>query len=269
MTKSPNDQIVSTDQTTPWPNDSTAGPVTERRRQPRVSTVPPPPPPPPSLEDYEAIIGRSRLDELHFLARARRNKSVKMVNSTAMGGGVAEMLNRLIPLLNELEVATRWDVITGGNDFFEVTKGFHNALHGGEYHLSQEAMQIFLMYNEQNRQRMEFIEDLFVIHDPQPAGLIRARAEPGPLDLALSYRPVESAPRGMGISAALHRAVRRRHLFLPGVLPPARHSAISLLSLHRSAGGKEPGIGGKLRAEGVRRFRHGPCAAGGHADLAL
>ena len=53
-----------------------------------------------------------------------------MVNSTAVGGGVAENPSRLIPLLGELEVPTRWDVITGGNDFFEVTKAFHNALQG-------------------------------------------------------------------------------------------------------------------------------------------
>lgn len=161
-------------------NRETAGapaeaPPRERRRKPRISQTPPAPPPPPKLDDYEPIIGRSQLDELRFLARQLRTKTAKMVNSTAVGGGVAEMLNRLIPLLNELEVATKWEVITGGNDFFEVTKGFHNALHGGEYHLTREAMQIFLMYNEQNRQRMEFVEDLFVIHDPQPAALIAAK----------------------------------------------------------------------------------------------
>src|SRR5690348_2682207 len=150
-------------------------PPRERRRKPRISETPPLPPPPPCLADYEPIIGKPQLDELHFLARSVRGKTVKMVNSTSMGGGVAEMLNRLIPLLNELEVQTKWDVITGGNDFFEITKGFHNALHGGEYVLTKEAKEIFMMYNEQNRQRMQFVEDLFVIHDPQPAGLIRAR----------------------------------------------------------------------------------------------
>ena len=92
-----------------------------------------------------------------------------------MGGGVAEMLNRLVPLLSELEVATHWDVITGGNDFFEVTKAFHNALHGAPYELTKAAQEIFLMYNEQNRERMKFEEGLVVIHDPQPVGLIRSR----------------------------------------------------------------------------------------------
>ncbi len=157
------------------PKSATQAPPRERRRKPRISETPPVPPPPPCLADYEPIIGKPQLDELHFLARSVRGKTVKMVNSTSMGGGVAEMLNRLIPLLNELEVHTKWDVITGGNDFFEITKGFHNALHGGEYVLTKEAKEIFMMYNEQNRQRMQFVEDLFVIHDPQPAGLIRAR----------------------------------------------------------------------------------------------
>ena len=98
-----------------------------------------------------------------------------MVNSTAVGGGVAEMLNRLVPLLSELEVPARWEVITGGNDFFEVTKAFHNALQGAPFALTQAAKDIFLMYNEQNRRRMEFSEDLVVIHDPQPASLILSR----------------------------------------------------------------------------------------------
>jgi trehalose synthase len=129
------------------------------------------------LQDYAPIIGKSQLDELYYLATAVRGKHVKMVNSTAVGGGVAEMLNRLVPLLDELEVHTRWEVITGGNDFFEVTKSFHNALHGAEYALTQAARDVFLQHNELNRQRMTFDEDVVVIHDPQPAGLIASKTD--------------------------------------------------------------------------------------------
>src|SRR5438067_8153838 len=155
---------------------TTAPPIERRKRpRPKISETPPAPPPPPKLSDYEPIVGKAELDELRFLAQRLRGRTVKMVNSTAVGGGVAEILNRLIPLMNELEVQTKWEVITGGNDFYEVTKGFHNALHGGEYNVTKEVLDIFMMYNEQNRQRMEFVEDLFVIHDPQPAGLIRSR----------------------------------------------------------------------------------------------
>ena len=154
---------------------ATEAPFRERRKHPRISETPPAPAPPPKLQDYVPIIGQAYVDELRYLGQRLRGKTLKMVNSTAVGGGVAEILNQLIPLMNELEVSTKWEVITGGNDFFEVTKGFHNALHGGEYILTKEAKEIFLHYNEQNRQRMEFVEDLVVIHDPQPAGLIASK----------------------------------------------------------------------------------------------
>jgi trehalose synthase len=98
-----------------------------------------------------------------------------MVNSTAVGGGVAEILNRLIPLMRELGVTPRWDVITGGNDFFEITKAFHNALHGGPYDGRPQDFETFLAYNEQNRQRLSFDSEFTVIHDPQPVALIDAR----------------------------------------------------------------------------------------------
>ena len=146
------------------------------RRKPYISDTPPPAPPAPRLADYEPIIGTSQLDELRFVAQPLRGKRVKMVNSTAVGGGVAEMLNRLVPLLEELEIKTAWEVITGGNDFFEVTKGFHNALHGAPFTLTPEARDVFLRHTEQNRQRMTFDEDYVVIHDPQPAGLIDSRS---------------------------------------------------------------------------------------------
>jgi trehalose synthase len=149
----------------------------ERRKQPRAWETPPAPVPAPRLDDYKGIVGSADIDELRFLAQRLKGKTVKMVNSTAVGGGVAEMLNQLVPLLNELEVATHWEVITGGNDFFEVTKAFHNALQGSEYHLTPQARDVFLMHNEQNRQRIQFSEDVIVIHDPQPAALIRDRQE--------------------------------------------------------------------------------------------
>ena len=149
----------------------------ERSKAPRTWEKPPAPVPAPRLDDYQTIIGVAELDELRFLAREVKGKTVKMVNSTAVGGGVAEMLERLVPLLGELEVATHWDVITGGNDFFEVTKAFHNALQGAEYDLTRSAQEVYLSYNEQNRKRMQFTEDLVVIHDPQPAALVTSRKD--------------------------------------------------------------------------------------------
>jgi trehalose synthase len=155
----------------------TATPGRAERQLPSSLLTPPTPTPPPHLDDYKSIIGQASVDALRFLAQELRGKTIKMVNSTSVGGGVAEMLNRLVPLLSELEVPTHWDVITGGNDFFEVTKAFHNALHGANYELTKSARDIFLMYNEQNLQRMQFEEELVVIHDPQPAALIRVKKQ--------------------------------------------------------------------------------------------
>jgi trehalose synthase len=127
------------------------------------------------LDDYAAVIGAGEIEELRVLAKPLRGRSVEMINSTAVGGGVAEILNRLVPLAEELGLPIRWDVMTGGQDFFEVTKGFHNALHGAPYHATPKDFEIFLAYNESNRRRLPLDAEFVVIHDPQPAALIDGR----------------------------------------------------------------------------------------------
>ena len=72
------------------------------------------------LDDYAPVIGVQEIDDLHALARQLTGRTVQMINSTAVGGGVAEILNRLVPLMRELGVCPRWDVITGGNDFMRM-----------------------------------------------------------------------------------------------------------------------------------------------------
>jgi trehalose synthase len=128
-----------------------------------------------TLDDYAGAIGATEIAELRALATRLKGKSVQMVNSTSVGGGVAEMLIRLVPLIQELELNIRWDVITGGDEFFAITKAFHNALHGGSYDMPEEGFQTFLANNEQNRARLQFDSDFTIIHDPQPAALIEAR----------------------------------------------------------------------------------------------
>ncbi len=127
------------------------------------------------LSDYAPIVGQPEIDELWMLARALPGRSVKMVNSTAVGGGVAEILNRVVPLFKEVGLAMQWDVITGGEAFFSVTKAFHNALHGMAYEDRPEWKEIFLATNEENRKRMSFGDSFVVIHDPQPLPLVAAR----------------------------------------------------------------------------------------------
>ena len=87
-----------------------------------------------------------------------------MINSTAVGGGVAEMLHRVVPLLNELGIRTTWSVIKGGADFFDITKAFHNALQGKREHFQEEVFKTYLAYNEMNYSQMDFAEDIIVVH---------------------------------------------------------------------------------------------------------
>ncbi len=127
------------------------------------------------LDDYAELLGAGEIEELRALAKPLRGRSIEMINSTAVGGGVAEILNRLVPLAEELELNIKWDVMTGGQDFFDVTKAFHNALHGAPYHASPRDFEIFLAYNERNRATLPLDAEFMVIHDPQPAALIDAR----------------------------------------------------------------------------------------------
>ncbi len=126
----------------------------------------------PSLFDYRDVVGKNVVEELTILASYVGNRSIKMVNSTAVGGGVAEMLHRVVPLLNELGIQTTWEVIKGEAEFFDITKSFHNALQGKEEYFRKETFDTYLHYNELNYKDMTFDEDLIVIHDPQPAALI-------------------------------------------------------------------------------------------------
>src|SRR4030042_4815307 len=127
------------------------------------------------LMDYEPIVGHQTLEELYLLAEGLKGRRIKMVNSTAVGGGVAEILNRLVPLLNELGVPTQWEVIKGGEDFFVVTKKIHNALHGEQVPSPPMMKEIFLEVNREILRNTDLDQDIIVIHDPQPVAYIEAK----------------------------------------------------------------------------------------------
>jgi len=131
------------------------------------------------LDDYAGLLGAGEIAELRTLAGRLEGRTIQMINSTSVGGGVAEMLARIVPLIEELNLGIRWDVITGGDDFFAVTKAFHNALQGGCFDLPDESFQTFLAYSEQNRTRLRFDADFTIIHDPQPAALVDSRPAGG------------------------------------------------------------------------------------------
>jgi trehalose synthase len=124
------------------------------------------------LSDYQAVVGAGVIDELKVMADRVRGKKLQHINSTSVGGGVAEILTRLVPLLRELGIDATWDVIKGNQAFYNVTKAFHNALHGKTENITRQMLEIFRANTEMNLREMQITGDTVMIHDPQPTGLI-------------------------------------------------------------------------------------------------
>lgn len=131
------------------------------------------------LSDYAPIVGSDVIGQLHRLAERLAPRRFVHINSTRTGGGVAEILHRAVPLLNQLGLATQWEVILGDNAFFEVTKAMHNALQGMKENLTPAMLEHYREVNRENARRFTWEADFVLVHDPQPAYLIqelRARA---------------------------------------------------------------------------------------------
>src|SRR5579863_1024449 len=102
------------------------------------------------LSEYEPIVGAQVIEDLHTIASNIDRKSVLHVNSTKAGGGVAEILFRLTPLMSELGLEASWDVIKGDQLFFEATKTFHNALQTGMKIAKQKNFEEFERKTQEN-----------------------------------------------------------------------------------------------------------------------
>jgi len=131
-----------------------------------------------TLESYREIAPKGTIDLAYCLAERLKGKSILHVNSTRAGGGVAEMLHRLVPVLNGLGIRTRWEVIEGTPLFYQTTKGFHNALQGQTQTITKEMYDEYIKINQKNAKKISFDSDLAVIHDPQPAGIVITYEKP-------------------------------------------------------------------------------------------
>lgn len=125
------------------------------------------------LDQYEPIVGVETVDQLRRLTQRLGNRSLVHVNSTRIGGGVAELLRQIIPIWTELGVNTRWEVIEGDQAFFEVTKAMHNALQGFRVNITDKMLDHYMDVNRENALRTKFDGDFVVINDPQPAFMIQ------------------------------------------------------------------------------------------------
>ena len=153
-----------------------------------------------SIQDYAAVVGEDVIYHLRQLAERVRGLKVVHVNSTRIGGGVAEILEKLVPLKQDLGLDVRWEVIRGEEKFYQCTKSFHNGLQGNQTAIPESLLKIYEETNKQNAEELRPIleeADIVFIHDPQPLPLLRScpnrkgkwvwRCH---IDLSHPYRPI-------------------------------------------------------------------------------
>lgn len=125
-----------------------------------------------NLSEYAPIVGDEVVSQLERLTEVVAPRRFVHINSTRYGGGVAEILNRAVPLLNQLGLETHWQVMEGDPFFFEITKAMHNALQGNKVYFSREMINHYLEVNRENARRCDWEADFVLVHDPQPAYMI-------------------------------------------------------------------------------------------------
>lgn len=124
-----------------------------------------------SIDEYRNIVGNEKILEIEEKAKEMKGLKVLHFNSTPFGGGVAEMLHSLVPLMRDIGIDAEWKVMNAEDDFFEVTKTIHNGLQGMEIDLTEEMKKIYLETNKKNSHLGDY--DIFIMHDPQPAAVIK------------------------------------------------------------------------------------------------
>jgi trehalose synthase len=124
-----------------------------------------------SLDDYREVAGTEAVERVRQLARPLQGLRILHVNSTGEGGGVAELLTSLVPLMRDVGLDAEWQLLCHDDPFFEVTKGFHNALQGKRFALTEEHRERYLCRNRTCAAMVEGSYDVVLAHDPQPAGL--------------------------------------------------------------------------------------------------
>jgi trehalose synthase len=124
------------------------------------------------LGDYVTIATRGLMDQIRALAEPLSGKRVLHLSATAFGGGVAEILYTLVPLMRDAGLDTEWRIIHGQDEFFDVTKAIHNALQGAPRTLTPDEEEVFRRYNRENAEALEDAFDFVIVHDPQPAAVI-------------------------------------------------------------------------------------------------
>jgi trehalose synthase len=126
-----------------------------------------------SLADYTHLAGRPLIQEIRDLAEDLNGLRVLHLSATAFGGGVAEILYTLVPLMKDVGLEAEWQVMLGREEFYNATKRLHNALQGNPDSLSEEEWEIYERYNALNATEIAGDWDVIIVHDPQPTAIKR------------------------------------------------------------------------------------------------
>ncbi|MCQ9207449.1 MAG: glycosyltransferase [Omnitrophica bacterium] len=129
------------------------------------------------ISDYEKIVGSETIHELTLISRKLARRKIQCINSTRVGGGVAEILTSIIPLLNDLGINATWDVINADPSYYNVTKAFHNCLHGKQCEITQAMFDKFVSTGGAIIKETKIYGDIVFVHDPQPIMLIENKGK--------------------------------------------------------------------------------------------
>ena len=153
-----------------------------------------------TIDDYAPIVGEDVIHHIREISAPLRGLKVVHVNSTKIGGGVAEILDRIVPLMMELGIEARWEVIKGEEKFYECTKSFHNVLQGKYVPISDLLLRAYELTNQENAEALRSVleeADMVFIHDPQPLPLLKWTPKRRGkwlwrchIDLSHPYRPI-------------------------------------------------------------------------------
>jgi trehalose synthase len=154
------------------------------------------------VEDYLEAAGAEAVERLREAARPFRDARVLHVNSTAFGGGVAELLHAQLPLLRDLGIDAEWALVQGSEEYFNVTKAVHNGLQGAQVAWTDGMREVYWERIRDNASHLTEEFDFVFLHDPQPAGILKVLEEEGRragrwlwrchIDLSAPFEPVWS-----------------------------------------------------------------------------
>ncbi len=148
------------------------------------------------LENYRGIAPKEDISKILFLAEKLKGVSVVHVNSTSFGGGVAEILHSMVPLMRSIGLDVEWEVIEAPPEFFKVTKLLHHGVQGMSVELTEDMKKLYLRVNEENAEKLDLDKNVIVIHDPQPLAIRKYRVDHSKwiwrchIDASTPYKPI-------------------------------------------------------------------------------